>query len=519
MTTTSPAPALDPTRAQSLTRLARLATGTGAPLASTCPWDDAVLGEVPTATPAEVTAAVQAAREAQRDWAARPVRERAAVARRAAVLARERRDQLMDVLQLETGKNRLSAFEEVGDVILNAAYYARLAPRALRSRRRRGLVPVLTTVVEHARPVGVVGIITPWNYPLTLAVSDAIPALVAGNAVVLKPDSLTPLTALAGLELLRDAGLPEGVMQVVVGAGREIGPALVDAVDQLQFTGSTATGRVLAARCGERLIECSMELGGKNSMVVLEDADVSRAAAAAVRACFSNSGQLCVSIERIHVADAVHDRFVEEFVRHVTDMRLGGGLEWGIDMGSLATPARVAEVLAMVDDAVDGGARVLAGGRARPDLGAAFIEPTVLMGVTPAMRLAREEAFGPVVWISRGASEAELVDAANDGSYGLNAAVWSRRRGRAVAPRIEAGTVNVNEGYAAAWGSTSAPMGGLGDSGMGRRHGVHGLLKHTEPQSVATQRLLGIAPPPGVTDRRYAAVMTGALAVLTRIRP
>lgn len=516
MTTTSSAPALDPVRASSL---ARLATGTGTPLRSTCPWDDAVVGDVPTATRADVLAAVARARDAQRAWAATPVRERAAIARRAAVLARERRDQLMDLVQLETGKNRLSAFEEVGDVILNAAYYARIAPGVLRSRRRRGLMPVLTSVVEHRRPVGVVGVITPWNYPLTLVVSDAIPALLAGNAVVLKPDSLTPLTALAGLELLRDAGLPDGVMQVVAGAGREIGPTLVDAVDQLQFTGSTATGRALAARCGERLIGCSMELGGKNSMAVLADADVERAAAGAVRACFSNSGQLCVSIERIHVADAIHDAFTDAFVRRVREMTLAGGLDWGPDMGSLASAERVAAVMEHVDDAVAKGAEVLAGGRARPDLGPAFIEPTVLTGVTEEMRVAREETFGPVVWMSREASEDELIAAANDGDYGLNAAVWSRSSGSRVAPLIEAGTVNVNEGYAAMWGSTSAPMGGLRDSGLGRRHGVHGLLKHTEPQAVATQRGLLVAPPPGWSDRRYADVMTRALAVLTKVRP
>ncbi|MDN4478380.1 succinic semialdehyde dehydrogenase [Demequina sp. SYSU T00039] len=518
MTTTSslPAAALDPARASSL---AALATGGGEPLASTCPWDGTLLGELPTATREDVLASVERARGARRAWDATPLRERAAIARRVAVLARDRRDSLMDLIQLETGKNRLSAFEEVGDVILNAAYYARTAPRALRSRRRRGLMPVLTSAIEHRLPVGVVGIITPWNYPLTLVVSDALPALLAGNAVVLKPDSLTPLTALAGLELLRDAGLPDGLMQVVPGAGRDIGPTLVDAVDQLQFTGSTATGRKLAARCGERLIGCSMELGGKNSMVVLEDADVARAAAGAVRACFSNSGQLCVSIERIHVADAVHDAFVEAFVARVTEMTIAGGLGWGPGMGSLASPARVAAVMAHVDDAVARGATVLAGGRARPDLGPAFVEPTVLTDVTAEMRVAQEETFGPVVSISRGASEAELIASANAGGYGLNAAVWSRRHGARVAPLLEAGTVNVNEGYAAVWGSTDAPMGGIKDSGLGRRHGIHGLHKHTESQAVATQRGLPVAPPPGWSDRRYAEVMTRALAALTKVRP
>jgi len=517
MTTAEPiADRLAPARVE---ELAALAVGGGEPFEVRCPWDDAPLGRVPASGPDDVAAAVAAARETQREWAARPVRERAAIVGRVARLVWSRADALMDLVQLESGKSRLDAFEELADVALNAAHYARHGASSLRARRRGGAVPGLTRTAEHRRPKGVVGIISPWNYPLTLAVSDAMPALIAGNAVVLKPDSQTPLTALAGLELLRDAGVPAGVMQVVAGAGREVGPPLVGAVDYLMFTGSTDTGRMLAARCGERLIGCSMELGGKNPMLVLADADPERAAAGAVRACFANAGQLCVSIERVYVADGVYDAFVDAFVRRTRAMTLGTGRGWEVDMGTLASPAQLARVSAHVDDAVARGATVLAGGRARPDLGPSVYEPTVLAGVTEAMALAREETFGPVVAITRVASDDEAVARANDSRYGLNASVWSRRRGGAVAARVEAGTVNVNEGYAAAWGSLGAPMGGWKDSGLGRRHGAEGILKYTESQTIARQRGVVIAPFDGITNGAFARAMTVAVRALARVRP
>lgn len=518
MTTTTAADRLP--RLERADAWARLAEGGGPALTVSTPWgsgDDAVLGDVATTPAVRIGATVDAARDAQREWAATPVRARAAIVKRVGELARERRDELMDVIQLETGKNRLSAFEEVMDVALNAAYYARAGRAALRPRRHAGATPVLTSVVEHRRPKGVVGIITPWNYPLTLVVSDALPALLAGNAVVLKPDSRTPLTALAGLELLHDAGLPRGLMRVVVGAGREIGPALVGAVDYLMFTGSTATGRTLASDCGARLIGCSMELGGKNPMLVLSDADVERAAAGAVRACFSNSGQLCVSIERIYIADEVYDSFAAAFVRRVSAMSLGAGLDWDIDMGSLASRQQLEAVEAHVSDAVAKGATVLAGGRARPDLGPCMYEPTVLSDVTEDMELAREETFGPVVALYRVGSDDEAIARANDSAYGLNASVFSARRGRDAAARVDAGTVNVNEGYAASWGSTGAPMGGWKDSGLGRRHGIEGILKYTESQTVAVQRGVGIAPVGAMSAATYAKVMNAAVGLVARM--
>ncbi|WP_256461149.1 aldehyde dehydrogenase family protein [Blastococcus sp. PRF04-17] len=285
------------------------------------------------------------------------------------------------------------------------------------------------------------------------------------------------------------------------------------------FTGSTATGRIVAEQCARRLIGFSAELGGKNPMLVLADADLDKTVEGAVRACFSNSGQLCISVERMYVEDAVYDRFVPAFVERVRNIRLAAGLTWDAEMGSLVSQDQLDVVSRHVDDAVAKGARVLAGGRARPDLGPLFYEPTVLEGVTDEMELARDETFGPVVAVSRVRDVDEAVERANDTCYGLNASIWSTSaHGAEVATRIQAGTVNVNEGYAAAWASHDAPMGGMKDSGVGRRHGREGIVKYCETQTVAVQRVLPVGPLPGLPLERYATVMTAGLKVLRRAR-
>jgi succinate-semialdehyde dehydrogenase/glutarate-semialdehyde dehydrogenase len=486
---------------------------------SRTPFTGAPLASLPLSTPDDVAVAMDAARAAQRAWARTPMELRERIFLRYHDLVLERQVQLLDLVQLESGKTRGQAFEEIADVAIVARHYARSAAAYLRPRRRAGLFPVLTQSVEHHHPRGVVGIVSPWNYPLSLAITDAIPALMAGNAVVLRPDLQASLTALQAVQLLTEAGLPESVFQVVLGDGPTVGQAVVDLADYVCFTGSTATGRRVATSVGGRLVGYSLELGGKNSMYVTDDADLDRAVEGAVRACFSSAGQLCISVERLLVHESIADEFTRRMVEAVRAMRLSADLAYGPDMGSLVSAEQLARVEAHVDDARAKGVQVLTGGRARPEIGPYFYEPTVLAGVSAAMDLRDEETFGPVVAIYRVHSDDEAVRLANDTDYGLNAAVYTRDvpRGRRLATAIHAGTVNVNEGYAAAWGSVAAPMGGMKQSGVGRRHGAEGILKYTESQNVTAQYLVPIAPALGLSQESYTRVMTSALRVLKAV--
>ncbi|GGR14841.1 succinate-semialdehyde dehydrogenase/glutarate-semialdehyde dehydrogenase [Streptomyces netropsis] len=502
--------------------VARLTTGVlgSGTTANHAPFTGRKLADLPESTPQDVAAAFDRAREAQRRWAAVPVRQRAAVLLRFHDLVLARQAEVLDLIQLETGKARLHAHEEVQAVAVAARHYGRKAPAYLRPKGHMGVVPTLTKVTELRQPRGVVGQIAPWNYPFELSVGDALPAFVAGNAVVMKPDTETALTALWARELLIEAGLPADVWQVVLGEGPVVGPAVVAHADYVSFTGSTRTGREVAQGAAARLVGCSLELGGKNAMLVLRDADVEKAAAGAIRGCFSSAGQLCISIERLYVHESVADEFVRRFVARTKAMRLGTGLAYGADMGSLVSDRQLETVTRHVEEAVAKGATVLAGGRPRPDVGPLFYEPTVLEGVEAPMAVCAEETFGPVVSVYRFRDEDEAVGLANATPYGLNASVWTKdgRRGRAVAARLRAGTVNVNEAYAAAYGSARSPMGGMGDSGLGRRHGSEGILKYTEAQTVAQQRIMPLGPAFGLDDEKYAALMSSGLRAMKALR-
>ncbi|MFG2290882.1 succinic semialdehyde dehydrogenase [Streptomyces sp. NPDC048595] len=520
----APAPAGVRTAADVVTpevaaRLTRAVVGSGT-TANHTPFTGEKLADLPESTPEDVATAFERARAAQERWAKVPVRQRAAVLLRFHDLVLRRQAEVLDLIQLETGKARLHAHEEVQAVAVAARHYGRKGPAYLRPKGHTGVVPTLTKVTELRHPRGVVGQIAPWNYPFELSVGDALPAFVAGNAVVMKPDTETALTALWAREQLIEAGLPEDVWQVVIGEGPVVGPAVVEHADYVSFTGSTRTGREVAQGAAARLVGVSLELGGKNAMLVLKDADVDKAAAGAVRGCFSSAGQLCISIERLYVHESIADDFLERFAARTKAMRLGNSLAYGADMGSLVGERQLETVTRHVEEAVAKGAKLVAGGRPRPDIGPLFYEPTILDGVQAPMAVCGEETFGPVVSVYRFSDEDEAVALANATPYGLNSSVWSKdgRRGRAVAARLRTGTVNVNESYAAGYGSVQSPMGGMGDSGLGRRHGSEGILKYTEAQTVAHQRLMPLAPSFGMTDEKYARFMTRSLAAMKALR-
>ncbi|MDM8521324.1 succinic semialdehyde dehydrogenase [Anaerolineales bacterium HSG6] len=475
------------------------------------PFTGQQIGSVPICQAEDVREALKRARMAQQAWAATPFAERRTIFLRYHDLLLRRQNDLLDLLQIEAGKARHHTVEEVLDTAINARYYADLAESALSPHRRAGVLPFLSQVWEYHHPVGVVGLISPWNYPLTMALSDALPALMAGNAVILKPSEETPFTALMGLQLLREAGLPTNLFQIVTGYGPDLGPHLIGAVDFIGFTGSTAVGRLVAQQAGQQLIKCSLELGGKNPMLVLDDADLGRAVTGTVHNCFSNAGQLCVSIERVYVQRGIYEPFVTRLVEQTQALRLSKMIGYQKDsMGSLASADQLSKVSQHVDDALAKGATLLTGGRARPDIGPYFYEPTILTDVTPDMLVYQEETFGPVVVIYPFDHVEDAIEWANDSEYGLNATIWSRdtHRARSIARRIQCGTVNINDSYPATWGAIDSPMGGMKQSGLSRRHGREGLIKYTESQTVARQRLLPLTPLPGLKLSHYAMLMT-----------
>jgi succinate-semialdehyde dehydrogenase / glutarate-semialdehyde dehydrogenase len=486
-----------------------VASGTDT-LSVIAPFTGTELHSFRPSTAHDVADAASAARAAALAWQLSTPAHRRAVLLRAHDLLLERREQLIDTVQTETGKTRGQAFEEVFQGATVTRYYALTAERVLRDHGRRSGIPfVLSTRVGY-RPKGLVGVVTPWNYPLSLALMDVVPALAAGNGVVQKADEQAVLSVLAARRAFVDAGLPAALWSVVAGDGETIGNAVVDASDHVCFTGSTATGIRVATRAASRLVGSSMELGGKNPMIVLDDVDPARAAADATYACFSSAGQLCVSIERIYVLAGVADAFIPAFVEQVGSLVQGAAYDYSTDVGSLASAGHV-------DDAVSRGATVLTGGHKRPDLGPFFFEPTVLTGVTSDMACDSEETFGPVIAIHVVDSVEEAIVAANDSDFGLNASVFSGSlsRAREVAAAIDAGSVNINEGYRATFSSVDAPMGGMKASGLGRRNGPEGLLRFVESRTVSASTGLLSLPR---TGREFGRMTAGMVALLRGLR-
>ncbi|MGE4427721.1 MAG: succinic semialdehyde dehydrogenase, partial [Solirubrobacteraceae bacterium] len=454
---------------------------------ATVAWVDAL-------QPDDVAAAAARGRAAQPAWEALGYGGRARIMRRAQKWVVDHRDDLIRTIVSETGK----AWEDamIAEVTYAAAafgHWASSAEQLLGDEKVKVASPLLAgkkVVVRHA-PLGLVGVIAPWNYPFTNGFGDAIPALMAGNAVLLKPAEKTPLTSLLLLEALRGCGLPDDVLQVVTGRGSVLGDPIIDAVDMVMFTGSTAVGRGIARRCGERLIPCSLELGGKDALIVLADADLERAANTALFYAMFNGGQTCISVERVYVEASVYDAFVAKVTEKAGTLRNNDPTGPGAtDVGALTVPEQLDVVRSHVEDARSKGARVVVGGEEDEGRPGWWYPPTVIADVDHGMACMTEETFGPTLPIMRVADADEAVRLANDSPYGLMASVFTKdvARGEAIARRIQAGTVHVNDalvGYAA----LEAPIGGWKDSGLGARHGRAGIEKYTATQTLVVARL------------------------------
>ena len=450
-----------------------------------------IVRSLPVTTPDEVEAMAARARAAQPAWEALGHEGRGRVLRTMRAWLVENRERVIATIVSETGKAYEDAMvAELGYGAGALGFWAKRAPKYLADEKVRPsnlFIPGRRAVVRY-RPVGVVGVIGPWNYPLNNTFGDAVPALAAGNTVIMKPSEVTPLTSLLLAEGLRESGAPEGVLQVAIGAA-ETATALIDAVDFVMFTGSTATGRKVMARAAETLTPVALELGGKDPMIVLADADLERAANAATYYGMQNGGQTCISVERVYVEAPVYDRFVDLVSERVRALRQGAPDGPGsVDVGAVTFPPQLDIVSRHVDEARAAGARVTAGGHPRPGAGR-FYEPTVLADVDHSMSAMTEETFGPTLPLMKVADADEAVRMANDSVYGLGASVWTkdRDRGRAIAGRLQSGYACVND-VNVNYFAFELPMGGWKESGLGVRHGAAGIRKYTRQQAILITR-------------------------------
>ncbi len=464
------------------------------------PITGAVLGTIPIQTADEVHQAVQRSRQAQASWGALTVKQRAQYIAQWGDLLWKRRDEVTKVIRQETGKPQASAELEVIGTDGAIWYYYHRAAGFLKEQWRSTIIPLVHRGKVTYKPHGVVGVISPWNYPFILPLMDSIPALFAGNTVVIKPSEVTPLCVKLGVEIMLEAGMPEGVVQVVYGDGRT-GSALVEEVDFVAFTGSTAIGRKIASRCGERLIPYTMELGGKDPSIVLADADLDMAATGVIRGAFENAGQACISIERVYVEDTIYEPFVERVLHHMKGFNTGSGDSLDIHMGSMTNTRELERTEEHIQDAVSKGAKVIFGGARLPELGERFHEPTVLVDVDHSMKIMTEETFGPTLPIMRVKDAAEAIKLANDNVYGLSASIFSKNLGRAreLAKQIDSGDVSINRTHFSV-GTPDFPTGGQRDSGVGRRNGREGLMKYVSVQSILSDNMIGQKPDLRVGD-------------------
>jgi acyl-CoA reductase-like NAD-dependent aldehyde dehydrogenase len=476
-----------------------------------------VIRTLPVSGPDDVRAMAERARAAQPGWEALGFEGRGRVLRRMQKWVVDHADEVVRTIMDETGKTHEDA--SVVELAYGAGalgFWAKHAADYLADEKIRTSNPFVLgrKLVVRYRPVGVVGVIGPWNYPMTNSFGDAIPALAAGNAVLLKPSEITPLTSLMLAEAFRECGMPEHVLQIPIG-GAETGTALIDAVDFVMFTGSTATGKKVMARAAETLTPVSLELGGKDPMIVLADADIERAANAATYYAMQNGGQTCVSVERVYVEAPIYEKFVEAVTERVKALRQGPPAGPGsVEVGAITFAPQLDIISRHVEQARDAGARITTGGHVREGSGR-FYEPTVLADVDHSMAAMTEETFGPTVPIMRVADAEEAIRLANDSAYGLGASVWTKdlARGEQIARRIESGYACVNDANVNYF-AYELPMGGWKSSGLGVRHGAAGIRKYTRQQAILVTRL---AMKRDVHFFPYTARTTKLLGRLTKL--
>jgi acyl-CoA reductase-like NAD-dependent aldehyde dehydrogenase len=451
-----------------------------------------LIGTIGVLGPSELSELAARAREAQPQWEAIGFEGRARIMRRAQKWMLDHADRVLDAVVAETGKTYEDAqLTDLGYTASALGFWAKEGSTYLADERVpswNNPVAAGKKLVIRYTPIGVVGVIGPWNYPIANSFGDCIPALMAGNSVILKPSEVTPLSSALMAEMLTECGIPEHVFAVATGDG-STGAALIAEVDCVMFTGSSTTGKAVLKAAADALIPCYLELGGKDPMIVCADANLERAANAATFYSMNNAGQVCISVERCYVESTIYDSFVEKVTDNVRGLRQGVPTAVGtVDVGAVIFPPQLGIVEEHVQDAVDKGARVLTGGHAGSGPGR-FFEPTVLVDVDHSMKIMTDETFGPVLPIMRISDPEEGVRLANDSNYGLQASVWTGdvARGEALARRIEAGVVCVNDAQVN-YTALNLPMGGWKSSGLGTRHGANGIRKYTKTQSLLVTR-------------------------------